>query len=151
MIFMVPKSHNSHVFHHDPPDCLCQSSTLIKPSKSSSRDSAYFFRARQFWIGQLSRALPIGLGGLKLRNSSCFGAGCDTMAFDKATESTLDSPSACGSGVGRGDIKGFLREFLFYLMFAWCLKSSKMVWIECRQGIWIFKFEPGSRSQTCHT
>ena len=115
MIFMVPKSHNSHLFHHDPPDCLRQSSTLIKPSKSSSRDSAYFFRARQFWIGQLSRAIPSD-SGLKLRNSSRFGAGCDTMAFDKATESTLDSPSACGSGVGRGDIKGFLS-----FCFTWCL------------------------------
>lgn len=39
-----------------------------------------FFRARQFWIGQLSRAIPSD-SGLKLRNSSCLGAGRDTMAL----------------------------------------------------------------------
>ena len=79
-------------------------------------------------------AIPSDSGSTKLRNSSCFGADLDTMAFDKATESTLDSPTACAL-----ESDGWQRFLFgeFHLMLAWC-RVSKMFWIESRQDKWNF-------------
>lgn len=141
MIFMVPKSHNSlaHLFHHDPPNCLlCHSSTLIKPSKSSI---STFVSGWAVLNRTTKQGHSIGLGVWSWETAA---------ALEQAVAPWLRVNFGLANCLwiwsGKGWHQRISGVLVLHLMFAWCLKSSMMVWIECRQDMWIFEFEPGSQT-----